>query len=194
MTLNVPAGFGILAYKFGLSSDAEVMVMTIGVDINFGSPGPQAKVDSKADSFANSVVAANMTGGYSFLGCTLRAGGGAGGSTVYEAPRLVVGTAPPSALPNNCAYLIHKLTARAGRRGRGRMFMPPYVIAETQVNNNGILDPPDLVGLQGLVDQALPGDDFVLFHDILPSVLAPDPITNLVVDRQIATQRRRMRS
>jgi hypothetical protein len=121
---------------------------------------------------------------------------GTGGTSrvVYESPQNVIGTGADVSIPNNCAFLVHKLTERAGRRGRGRMYLPPYVVAESDVNSNGILSPAALVNLQTLVGNAFPGDDFVLLHDSLPSSIPPDIITALNVDRQIATQRRRMRN
>jgi hypothetical protein len=194
MALVIPPGFGQLAYRFGLNTDPEIMVTTIGVDIAFGATGPQDKVDQKADAFAAAVPAASLAGGYTFLGCILREGAAGGGSVIYEAPRAIVGVAAAVSLPNNCAFLVRKGTGRAGRRGRGRMYLPPYIVAEADVTNTGMLSPAALVNLQGVVDAAFPGDDFVLLHDSLPSVIPPDPVTSLVVDRQIATQRRRMRN
>lgn len=190
MALEIPSGFGQLAYRFGLASDPEVMITTIGVDVG---ADPQGQVDDKADAFAAAVPAASLAGGYSFLGCVLRVGTGTTETVIVEAPRNVVGTAAAVSLPNNCAYLVRKTTGRAGRRGRGRMYLPPYIVAEADIDSNGMLSGPTLTALQAIVDDAFAGSDFVLLHDSEPASIAPDPILTLVVDRQIATQRRRMR-
>jgi hypothetical protein len=193
MPLNVPQGFGLLAYRWGLASDPEVMVCTVGVDLGGAGGSAQDIADTKADAMETAIPDQDMAGGYTFLGCTLRVAAVGGGSVLVEAPRSVVGTAAASSVPNNCAYLVHKNTARAGRRGRGRMFLPPWVIAEVDVNQNGILTGAALTNLQSRVDVGFPLAGLVLLHDEAPAIIDPDPILSLVVDRQIATQRRRMR-
>lgn len=194
MPLTIPAGFGLLAYQWGLATDPEVMICTLGLAVDPLVSGPQVQLDEKADAMATAVPAAQLAGGYAFLGCTLRVGDGSGSTTVYEAPRNIVGTAGAVSLPNNCAYLVRKSTARAGRRGRGRMYLPPWIVAEADISNSGILTGAALTGLQAIVEDAFPLAGLVLLHDDLPAVLAPDSITALTVDRQIATQRRRLRS
>lgn len=193
MTISYPAGAGLLSYRFGLTSDAEVMICTVGLDIPVLDPDPQGAVDSKADAFAAAVTPANISTGYTFLGCRLQMGPSTGGGATYEAPRSVVGTADPLALPNNCAFLIKKITELGGRRGRGRMYLPPFVIDEADVDQNGMLSGATQASLQALVDDAFPLEGLRLFHDDTPSPIDPTVITALLVDRQIATQRRRLR-
>lgn len=194
MPLVIPEGYGLLAYRFALATDPEVMVITVGLNVLAVGGEPQAALDAKADAFAAAVPATMLAGGYTFLGCQLRLRHVDGGYVLLEAPRDIVGTAAAVSLPNNCAYLIHKRTARSGRRGQGRMFLPPWVIAEADINNAGMLTGAALSNLQAVVDDAFPLDGLVLLHDSVPSSIDPDPILSLVVDRQIATQRRRLRS
>jgi hypothetical protein len=169
------------------------MVITIGVDVAFGASGPQDKCDQKADDFVNGWTAGGMTQGYQFLGCVLRVGAEGGGTVIYEAPRVLAGAGAPNALPNNCALLIKKNTEQAGRRGRGRMYMPAFVLGEASIDQSGIIDAGARNSIQTLINNTFLGDDFVLLHDSEPSPMAPTVITGFTLDRQIATQRRRMR-
>jgi hypothetical protein len=195
MPLNIPAGFGQLAYRFALSTDPEPMIVTFGINVNFGSTGGQAKANSKADAFIAALPASSIVSGYRFLGCTIREGNGEGESIVWDAPRIHVGTAATATLPNNCAYLVKKNTATAGRRHRGRLYLPCLVGEESQVGANGALLGTLQADLQAAVGVMFPGDDYVILHSAPPGVAVPPPtvVTSLTVDGRIATQRRRMR-
>jgi hypothetical protein len=107
------------------------------------------------------------------------------------------GGATGSMLPPNCAVLVHKRTARGGRRGRGRFFLP-WAIIETAVDEVGIITPANVTTIQTamntfrstLISNSIP---MVLLHD--PGKTAtgpPDPVTSMTVDRLISTQRRRL--
>jgi hypothetical protein len=194
--LVIPPGFGLLSYNFTLLGDPEPMFTTIGVDVAFGAVGPQDKVNQKADAWMNATTTAQIAAGYTFIGCTIRATQGpltAGG--VYEAPRSKAGTGGAVALPNNCSLLYKKFTARAGRNGRGRMFIPPYIGGEGVIDQTGVITESVRLSIEDYLGLAMPGDDFVLLHSQPPvgPALPPDPITGFALDRRIATQRRRLR-
>lgn len=95
------------------------------------------------------------------------------------------------------AVLVHKRTTRGGRRGRGRLYMP-WFMNESSVDEAGIISAGTLVVLQGIFDNWLAalitqGVPMVVLHD--PGQTAPGPpneVTNLVVDRVVGTQRRRL--
>lgn len=192
MAIVVPPGYGILSYRFSLAGDSEEMVCTVGLNVQVGLTGPQARCNAKADAWLAAMPGSTMVAGSSFNGCTLRTPDGG----VFEAPRTVLGSGGPAALPNNCAYLVKKLSAVAGRRGRGRMYVPPFYVGEGSISQTGDLDGASLVALQNLITAGLPGDDFVILHSQAfgaPAPPAPTPITSFLVDRKIATQRRRLR-
>lgn len=108
-------------------------------------------------------------------------------------------------LPQNVAVLIHKNTARAGVRFRGRMYIPS--VAEQSVNSVGALDAAWQATYQAIADTwqadledavSTGLDQLVLLHEPstapVPSpVPAPTPITTMFVDPIAATQRRRLR-
>jgi hypothetical protein len=115
------------------------------------------------------------------------------------------GTGVSPVLPQNSAVLIHKRTTRAGRRGRGRIYMPGVI--EGSCANNGVLDGAHRASLQNIWTAFLArfgaagplGDvNMVLLHNG-PLLSEGDPlyeptlVTSLFVDPVIATQRRRLR-
>lgn len=101
--------------------------------------------------------------------------------------------------PANCALLVQKRTALAGRTNRGRMFIPG-VVTETTVQESGVIDNATVVALQAvavafLADIAATSRSMVILHSeetgpVLP--VAP-VVTQLVVQNILGTQRRRMR-
>jgi hypothetical protein len=115
-----------------------------------------------------------------------------------------VGTSGTAKLPQNCALLIDKFTARPGRTGKGRMFMPG-VLREGDVNNVGVLTSAfysEMANSAGnwLEDLAAPADDvappqpMVLLHNEgVPGGTSPTPVVGFVPQHTIATQRRRLR-
>jgi hypothetical protein len=122
---------------------------------------------------------------------------------VFEKPMATLGGAALSSLPANCAVLVHKVTARGGRRGRGRFFLPWY-IGEGDVDEAGQLTTVTQTAIQGRMDTfrtglASGGSAMVLLHDPShPGVGSPtapgppNPVTALRVDKLISTQRRRL--
>jgi hypothetical protein len=194
MALVIPIDHAQVAFQFSLVGDPQVMVSTIGALWNFGAATPQEAADNYADAFAATFTAANIATGYTFKGVRMYVGSGGPGTIIVEAPRSVVGTGAATALPSNCAVLVKKGSATPGRSGRGRMFLPPFGIAEADVNANGEFTPAVLPFVQTKIDNALAGDQWRILHDsTTPGAPAPTPITSLIVDGRIATQRRRMR-
>lgn len=104
-------------------------------------------------------------------------------------------TGSMSALPQNCAYLIKKITGVGGRRNRGRMYVPG--VPENVVDAAGNLLAAEIDAIQGMLGtwftalQAITAlGDPVILHN---NSSTPTPITSFQCDPRIATQRRRMR-
>jgi hypothetical protein len=102
-----------------------------------------------------------------------------------------------SATPPNIALLVHKRTARGGRRGRGRMFIP-WATQIADVDERGTIASSTLgftntalaVFLAELTTQGCP---MVVLHDdgrTPPG--APNVVTSLTADAIVGTQRRRL--
>lgn len=105
-------------------------------------------------------------------------------------------------MPPNVSLLVRKTTARGGRRGRGRMYLP-WVLRDDGVDDVGNVNSGPLANLQTAADDYLTG--LLALSDPAPMVIlhsaggstapgTPNAVTGLVVDQRIATQRRRLRS
>jgi len=190
MVLSIPNGFAQVAFLYSLTGDAEEMVTTVGCDFATMSGSDQANANSIRDSWASAMGGGNT--GWTYLGVRCRVGT-SGGTITVESPAALVGAGTGATLPQNCAFLVKKSTALAGRSGRGRMYLPPAFLAEGNVSSNGLIDTTQLGQIQTNLNLALSSSiPWVLLHTV-ESGLAPTPITGFTLDRQLATQRRRLR-
>lgn len=129
---------------------------------------------------------------------TAQVGQEGGDPLVDERAVAIAGTGSTTNVAANSAVLVHKRTAVGGRKGRGRLFLPWYV-ADTNVDEVGFITPATVTTLQSYMDSfraALNTNNVPmrLLHspDKNGVLLAPTAVTDLVVDPQIATQRRRL--
>lgn len=207
MSDRLGVGFFEAVFEFRLNGDPESMLTSLGMAFG-GDPDPttlQAVLDLFALSWKD--LATNQY--------TLGPGWVNIGTTDPEDFRFngtgtTAGTINADASPQNCAYLIKKLTTSPGRRHQGRMYVPG--VPEGSVNANGMLLPDILTDAQTRIQtymDAVSGLDafigFYLFHNKVlvdpgpppvygpPPSWTPDQITNLTLEPQIGTQRRRMR-
>jgi hypothetical protein len=108
----------------------------------------------------------------------------------------VIGSGGQAVVPINSALLVTKHTASGGRRNKGRMYMPPFLPGESQVDVNGNITVGSVGVIQGQIAVAVAADladliEYQLYHQ--SGSPTPTPITSLTVAGQMATQRRRMR-
>lgn len=98
--------------------------------------------------------------------------------------------------PSNCAVLLKKGTARGGRKGRGRLYLP-WAVGEGQVTDVGTLDPALVASYNSRAASWLANPDatgvseLLLLHTDAADGLG-NPLTSLVCDPLLATQRRRL--
>ena len=119
----------------------------------------------------------------------------AGNEYALATPVAEAGTGGTGVLPSNCACLVRKNTAFAGRKYRGRMYWPD-ILAEGDVDINGTIDPSVVSSLQTHFDNMYSDLDGVANTEV--KLLHTDGsagsfIYSFTVQPQIATQRRRMR-
>lgn len=194
MALVIPDGYGQAAYRFSLTGDPEVMISTMGVNWESRGGTPQAAAEAMRDQFVAEYDGPSLIAGWSFLGVTLKAQDGGGSPGIFEAPALEIGAASVESPPQNVTTLVKKTSALGGRSGRGRMFLPPFNLDETSVANNGMIDPATLVTMSAGITAAFYHVACVLLHDsAAPGAPGPTPITQLLLDGRVATQRRRLR-
>lgn len=171
--------------------------ITFGVDPSATDPV------SIAQGVASSITLANSLGSITdstvtFKSVTVRLGQDGGDPLVGVHPMTAPGTGGAlSTLPPNCATLVHKRTAKGGRRHRGRMYLP-WCVQEASVSETGVLDPAIVtqtqnamtIFLNALTTANVP---MVLLHSEGVSPVPPATlVTSLTVDALIATQRRRL--
>lgn len=119
------------------------------------------------------------------------------GPIIYELPIGVTGTRTGDAQPPNVAALFRRNTARGGRRGRGRLYLPSGYLSEVDVLEGGVIASARRTQLTDMGINILSGATSldgtvpVLLHN--DNVVPPDPITSLATQQLVATMRRRLR-
>ena len=196
MGVEIPVGFGQARVKCGFHGAADDFVITWGYD---GDVAEDPAVDAEEiavilEATDRPFKPAKYSNEISFRGVDVTRMT-ATGPIVGSAFRAVAGTNAIKGVPVGSAYLLQKHTARGGRMGRGRCFLPPIWIDENNVSMAGVITAFDLGALQTLWNNALTD---LLASDCPPVLLhsdgsTPDPITSWTVNSLCASQRRRMR-
>lgn len=169
------------------------------------SLGLQGDIGATAETIADEVYSAFVTTfvsspaaiitGWTFEGVSVTRTTG-GDPVNWEVLVPIVGTGGGESLTVNTAILVRKNTASGGRKQRGRMFVPPFNTNEGDVTAAGFLDGTYLASQNdGWADflTSLAADDVFPWLLHTDPADAPTPITSLLVQPQVATQRRRMR-
>lgn len=201
MSLVIPPGFGQASIEIRNDGDPDPWYVTLGVDLSDVGGDFSAAASSIGLSFAETIGLQLHTSS-TVTGVNLLVGQDGPDRLVVRVNLNEPGQTSSAMLPQNCAALYDKGTARAGRRGKGRMFLP-NVLKEAGVNNVGVIDSNDLADLQlqatAFLDiltgpaplaQSTP---MVLLHNTGPGSTVPDVVTSLRVQNVISTQRRRLR-
>lgn len=188
--MYIPAGHGLIAFQFSGAAVPLGAACTVGFDNNGSRTAAEAAEDA-GTIFADTLLV-GLTDDVTFVNCHVKLGPndtGAAGDFAFA----VDGSGSENSATPNVAYLLRKVTASGGRRNRGRMFLPG--VAETAVNNSGVINAGALTDQQGRADSFF--DDMAaadmpleLFHT---ETLAPTLLTSLAFDPRVATQRRRLR-
>jgi hypothetical protein len=204
MALIIPVGFGQAVYEMRLTGDSEPIVVTMGHDLD-NALGDYEDAASVLYQYFTSYMCFELSNQYTVTAVSLYVGQDGGPPALFEfAPSSpVVGPSTGTPLPQNCAVLVRKRTSSAGRRGRGRIYMPG--IAESEVNPAGVIGTTTRNNWQTAAENWFEAcrdgaDTFVAYpmvvlHRSEGAGVEPPPtvITALEVDTVIATQRRRLR-
>ena len=200
MGVVVPVGFAQVNMQFFLAGDAEAMVVTVGVDSG-SEEDPSALADavfSRLQQSGTIFEASSHTEDWTmgpFVASIMTSTGPQIGTGEFSAQ----GEIPTqTTLPQNCAVLVQKRTARGGRKGRGRMYFPPVYPNEATTGPTGLLDAGAFAAWQTAMTEfhalsAAESQPLVLLHSEAAGAIAPDNITSLVAQQRIATQRTRLR-
>lgn len=197
MGVFIPDGYSMVRLGWRCTGDQETMVSTFGVQHPIASD-PQTvaglihdnyllTAGKPADSLPSYIIQPTSITHHE-------------GTEIVEAiagtPVAGTNAAVGGPLPVNCAVLLTKRTARAGRKGRGRMYLPPFQSIETGVDAAGFIAPADITAL---TTRWASFRTALIAVDLLPVLLhadeldTPNLITSWAIEGQIATQRRRLR-
>lgn len=198
MGVHIPTGYGQVTFVFQPVGSTQNVVITHGFKDNGASPDPAAAATDWGTDFTAAgrpFETSNIGTQWVFVrvDATIQT---STGPLIGTWPRGVTGTLAIEALPTNCAFLVAKATPRGGRRGRGRMFVPPFSVAEGNIGPTGTIASASLTAQQSKWNSALlanvAGDyPSYLLHDT--SEIAPDVISTWTMNTRIATQRTRLR-
>jgi hypothetical protein len=194
--LATPPGFSDVSIRFDLAGMARPAYVTFAVDSSETDPLLTAADVLNAWSFTGSINA-RLDSNVTVSEITVRQGTDGGEDLVGVLSATTVGGRAGTSGPPSVAVLVHKRTARGGRRGRGRMFLP-WCLNTSSVSENGVIQTSDVntIAASCIVfkDQlAASGSPMVLLHNPGQTAMGPpDLVTTMSVSPLIGTQRRRL--
>jgi len=194
--MPTPPGFGDCSLRFTLAGFLRPAYITFGIDASGTNPNLVAGEVYTAATAASSLMS-QMDSTVTLVESIVRLGTDGGEDLVGNATGSTVGGLTGGAPPPNVAVLAHKRTARGGRRGRGRWYLPWYMSAN-DVGEDGVI----IEAKRALKQSALNaftnnlstgGNPLVVLHNPgISSPGAPDVVTSIVVSNVVGTQRRRL--
>lgn len=202
MPLIIPPGFAQAVWSMTVTGDAEPMVTTCGLDVSAAAGEFQDCADKAQTMFQNG-FGQMISNQVTMTHCTLYVGQDGGPPAIFDSTNGgSVGDIANTPLPNNCAWLVRKRTDMAGRRGRGRFYIPG--VAENFVDPAGVINNAEVAAMtdvaelfRSTMESAVGGPSMplVVLHRSEGIGVEPPPtlIAQLVCETKIATQRRRMR-
>jgi hypothetical protein len=195
MPLQLPIGFGNATLIWSQTGDPDRYTSDFGFTDASADAAPLVASAIYSAWTTTISPAANIATGYFFEGVDVRMHRDFGIVEGSDLTRLT-GTYTAQFPPQNVAMLVRKSTGFAGRKNRGRMFLPPCYVAETPISNTGQIDAVTLATLNGQLAQfidALADADcpMALLHTNIAD--PPTPVVSLRMESIVATQRRRLR-
>ena len=204
MPLIIPPGYGQAVYTMQLTGDSEPMVVTCGHGLAFWGGDFQSAVNRLQQDFVAN-IGPIMPSSYLLDFTTLYAGDDSGTPTVWESEAAGTpgGASSSNTLPQNCALLVSKRTGLAGRRGRGRLYLPGQ--PEAGWNELGDVQGTWGTNTQDAFDAWMadltstgpgfePNPPYILHRsEGAGTEPAPTEITAMICSSKLATQRKRLR-
>lgn len=197
MPLVIPSGYAQVTHFFEGEAAPTGAAVTYGINLS-GDTADQQMAQDLHNLFSSNVVVF-LTNDVSLVRTRLKAGPVTTGP-VFEHQGVSTGNLDVNSTPPQVAALVTKRTARGGRRGRGRFYLPG--LPENDVSNSGVFSGVAVTNLQGGLDDLLTGlagvgflTPMVVLHNSEGETVPgdPDEVTALVLSTQVATQRRRLR-
>jgi hypothetical protein len=198
MPLIIPPGYAQAIIPLAHSSSPRKATVTFGVKAQTGGALNPAAADRLTTIWDNRIgtgLATEVT-----IGPTeLIVGQDGGVNLVVVGTTTQTGASASDKAPSNCALLMQKRTARGGRRGRGRCYIPWYV-SDNDVVETGAITAASIAtanqaffNLLADIEADASFESMVVLHSSGASATGdPDVVTSLLADPTIATQRRRL--
>jgi hypothetical protein len=191
-----PAGYADVSIQLQNVATPRPAYITFGIDPSGTDPFTIANSIGGTWAAAGSMFTLIDTE-VTMTGVRVSLGTDGGEDVIGQTSTTVAGTRSGVSMPCNVAALVHKVTARGGRRGRGRLFIP-WVLNSLDVSESGIILTSRLttmttalnVWLNGLATG--PGPMCILHGPGKTLPGPPNVVTSLVADKLVGTQRRRL--
>lgn len=196
MGVQIPVGYAQATLRWSVAGDSEIMVSTLGIYDGVGAMTPTQYANAWDAAYMASTLSAPSAwaAGWSIM-TSMVTTMLASGPVTLEIGGALAGTGAAGSPPQNCAVLVRKQTPLGGRRNRGRMYLPPGIVLETNVNQVGTIDAAVVSTLQGRVNSL---ETQLTANALVPVLLhsdggVPTIIDQFVIQPKIATQRTRLR-
>lgn len=193
--MEIPIGYAQVNLKFTGAAVPTGAEMAFGIDVSGTSDTPEEIGTAIAGAWTTALLPADQVTDIRLVSVLVKFGPNLTGPSA-EVPVLIIGESTDDSVPPNTSLLIRKITSDGGRAGRGRFFMPG--ISEEAVGGSGVIETAnvedyqehweDFAGLLALGDVPL-----VVLHTAGSPITTPSPVTSLIVEDRVATQRRRNR-
>lgn len=198
MSVVVPVGEYQCQVIHRVTGSAKQMGWTLGIRNDGASRTPSEIAASVRDAVVDSGVFAPSTASaeYSLFGVKSYFQVNPTDKLIGFASANVQGTGSWQPPPVNSALLVSRNTAVAGRRGQGRIYLPPFSIDESSTSAAGALSSTLLAAMQTRFNGLLAELEAV---ELLPVLFGSPPaetsgiILAFTPQSLLATQRRRMR-
>jgi len=191
--MTLPDNYGIATFKFEITASGSQSVVTMGFHNT-----PLDDASTIADTLG-AVWDAEMTGSllcntYTFVSCYVLLSIG-GVEQSGESPVGTVGSNTSDPSTPATAVGVKKVTSYAGKKYRGRMYLPAGYVSENHVGADGNIGSTEVSALQGAMDNVLAGFSANSYPAYLlhTDATAPTPISSLIVRNHVRTQRRRQK-
>jgi hypothetical protein len=196
------SGFATCSYELKHATLARSSFLTFGIDPSGTDPSAVA-TSLRSHFFAASSLGSVLDSEVALIATHVSLGTDGGEDITGIDPNPGNCTRSGSSPTPNVAVLVHKRTARGGRRGRGRLYLP-WACVPSDLSENGTILGTRVTTLQTAVTAWLTacsggaGPVVILHRDSLPGTEHPTPpgppnvVTSMTVDPLVATQRRRL--
>jgi len=190
----LPIGFAECSATFTIPGNSGPAQVVTGHDVS-GLATSLAVIDAINDGWDATVPLTNwLSSAVTLVALDVRWQAAAGDAVSISRTVSQTGAVGGAMLPPQVCYLLQKISGFAGRKNRGRMYLPG--VQEDTVNDGGLVVGATLVNLAATAAAALSnwgtsGAELVILHT--DPADTPRPVVELAPAPVVATQRRRLR-